>query len=72
VAETPGKSSVSFQDWSQADNIDVAELLRGLSSAEVQAVTRMTTDHTYARGACIFSVGDQQQGLYFVKKGLVS
>ena len=51
--------------------VDLAEVVRGLASAEADAILKMTEDQPYARGTYIFSLGDEQQGLYLVQKGLV-
>ncbi|MBI2172401.1 MAG: Crp/Fnr family transcriptional regulator [Chloroflexi bacterium] len=51
--------------------VDLAEVVRGLSSGEAEAVLKLTEDQTYARGTCIFNLGDEQKGLYLVKTGLV-
>lgn len=64
-------SSEVSSDWSQARIVDVAEVLHGLSSAEAVAIMGMTEDKTYARGMCIFNLGDRQQGIFLVKKGLI-
>jgi CRP/FNR family transcriptional regulator len=58
-------------DRAQLPRVDLAEVVRGLSSAEAEAILKLTEDQTYARGTCIFNLGDEQQGLYLVKKGLV-
>ena len=76
MERTPGDrrhklSSGVFPERSQAQNIDVGQLLRELPDAEAQVVLRMTADQSYNRGAGIFSLGDEQRGLYLVKKGLV-
>lgn len=51
--------------------VDLADVVRGLSSSEAGSILEMIQDQTYARGTCIFDLGDPQQGLYLVKKGLV-
>ncbi len=64
-------SSGSSSEWPQARSVDFTEVLHGLSGGEADAITGMLQSQTYARGACIYSLGDQQRGLYFVMKGLV-
>ena len=64
-------STGASSSWRQTQNIDVAEVLRGLSSTEAEQIMHLTKDRSYAPRTCIFSFGDQQQGLYLVKKGLV-
>jgi len=51
--------------------VDLEQVVRGLSSAEAEAILKLTEDQTYPRGTCIFNLGDEQQGLYLVKTGLV-
>lgn len=55
----------------QPPRMELAEVLEGLSSSEAEAFMQITKDVAYARGAYVFSLGDQQRGLYLVKKGLV-
>ena len=54
-----------------SSRVDFAEVVRGLSSAEAEALLGMTEDETYASRTCVFSLGDRQMGLYLVKAGLV-
>ncbi len=58
-------------DVVHSPRVDFAEVVRGLSSAEAEALVGMTEDETYASRTCVFSLGDQQMGLYLVKEGLV-
>lgn len=51
--------------------VDLADVVRGLSSSETDSILKMVQDQTYARGMCIFSLGDTQRGLFLIKKGLV-
>ena len=60
-------NSNASPSWS----IDVAEVLRGLTGVEAEAVLKTTEDRTYANGASIFSAGDPQTGICLVKQGLV-
>lgn len=54
-----------------AHRVDLADVVRSLSSSEADSIVRMFHDQTYARGTCIFGLGDPQQGLFLIKKGLV-
>ncbi|MBI4298944.1 MAG: Crp/Fnr family transcriptional regulator [Chloroflexi bacterium] len=56
---------------SKGQNIDITQVLGGLSDIEVEAILGMTEDKSYTRGTCIFNLGEQQRGLYLVKSGLV-
>ncbi|MBI2917349.1 MAG: Crp/Fnr family transcriptional regulator [Chloroflexi bacterium] len=64
-------SSQAVTDRGRLPRVDLAEVLRGLSSTEADAALKLTEDRTYPGGAYIFNSGDEQHGLYLVKNGLV-
>ena len=51
-------------------SVDIAELMEGLPRQEAERILNKATDRIYGPGACIYSFGDSQLGVYVVKKGL--
>ena len=43
-------------DEIQSPRVDFAEVIRGLSSAEAEALLGMTEEETYASRTCVFSL----------------
>lgn len=66
-----GVSVKAVSDQLERRPINVGKVLSGLSDSEAEAIMKMSQDRRYVRGSCVYELGEQQQGLYLVKSGLV-